>query len=1155
MKKGFLQIGFFVLVAVAFSCGGLPLQAVETFEAKKIVPEKKPGKPETAKEEKKKPEEIPTDVIPSSLGDIQALVIPDAFGTIKEMFRGGKEGAFIFHIQDVHANPEVQQNIAKIAEHINRSYFGNSIEIVAVEGARGDVDLGLLRAVPDERVRRDASQYLISQGILTGGEYYGAHLNAKARVFGVEDGLLYFSNLQAFRDTVHTSRDTQAAVEQFQNALAQLATKMLPPDLQEFYAKQQDYRENKLPLSQYCQYLEKAATPKGVNLEVHPNLKTVLKTIALEKEIDFKKMERQQLQLLGDLQVKGTREQATALVEKSLALRTGKLSSAAYYQFLMEMAAEQKMNPQTQFPEVAKYTQLVQLQTQIQAPVLFQEIKWAEGEIKEKLFAKNEDRELDKIKDELTILVKLRGLGLSRDEWNHFSESEGKYNFAGWRRFVQDEATKLGMQLTIPPEWDRLGTQLTSAKKFYEDALKRDDALAKNLFDEMERRNFKVALLVTGGFHSAALTQQIKAKDISYAVITPRMTRPHDDKLYMALMMGEPTEWEKALGGIPTLAAYSRWESALLETIPAEMRGEIQVAIDQTIRLAIGVVLASLGDPGEIAPILAVLQTDPRVAASNVRAAPVSTTKGQLAIVLEFGPEGKRQTVQVTRAPSTEAGKPMQLAFAPVAPPATPGPVALFQGSPSRAVRNTVGELAPGLISIKGNLEVRSNDQFRDADTKALRSEVQKNSEAFPIEGVPFQVDRDLLAESKLTKEQFQLLLEAAFNADPRKAEILRGIAEQRKGESVVIALLDNAQNLFEDHLGNGFVGVHRGLFAPLAEKPDELKLLLQVGLLHELRHESKPVSEQFDRARPEVQVAFEAAQVPQDVALLFNLAAQAGMKIDLVFLQSLARVVDRASPFFTTLLRVSSALHLPAEMYGPLADPLLLGDRGPTDSETDILFALGLVNQAIDSVQAPTIILDIDEFEKNPGELERLISQIPSERVTPDKKIMVVVTGVGVATADELKNRFLAKAEILSKNERLVNLVVVPRTPDLQPENKAREYAAQIATAVQGRSNIRLFTSEKNYNNFYHLVEAAMEFVHTLFKDLGEIKIIMSKAEFEKVQKVFADFKIDIKALGTVVFEEKENRYILHLPANVVLDGKYMEAIENARKILAKQA
>jgi len=332
------------IVSWSLTFSSFPLYAVET-DPSKIVTERKPGKPPVRTTgDKGDDSKMPTDVIPSSLGDIQALIIPEAFGTIKELFRGSKEGAFIFHIQDVHANMEVQENIAKIVDQVNRTYFDEQVSVVAVEGAKGDVDLGLLRALPDEFVRNETSRYLMRQGLLTGPEYYGVQYQQQARVFGIEDGLLYFDNLSAFRDSIQTSQKTSKAVQQFQRALDVLTENLASPELKDFYAKQLAYEANELPLSQYVQYLQKLSTGIGARIEVHPNIKRVMQAIALEGKINFQRLEGEQLQLIGELQQKGTQGQIAALIQKSLDFRTGRLPSDKYYQYLIETARSQKID-------------------------------------------------------------------------------------------------------------------------------------------------------------------------------------------------------------------------------------------------------------------------------------------------------------------------------------------------------------------------------------------------------------------------------------------------------------------------------------------------------------------------------------------------------------------------------------------------------------------------------------------------------------------------------------------------------------------------------------------------------------------------------------------------------------------------------------------
>lgn len=1136
------------LLSAFLVISGTPLQALET-EPGKIMTDRRPGQPIKPTDKTGKTSKIPADVIPSSLGDIQALMIPEAFGTIREMFRGTKEGAYIFHIQDIHANPEVQQNIAKIIDQINRTYFGGSVEVVAVEGAQGKVQLDWMKSVPVEEAKERTAQYLMRQGLMTGSEYYGVRFQEKGEIFGIENGELYFDNLAAFRDSVRTANTSQTLFNQFETALDRLMQEIASPRLKEFYANKTAFQNNKLPLSQYSVYLNSLAERENLDLSGYPNLTRVIDAVELENKIDFGKLEQEQLQLVGELQQKDDPKLKSDLVQNSLDYRTGRITSPDYYKFLFQSAKKHNIDVKDQFSEVWQYGKLVALQAGIKAPILFQEMEKAEKQIKKPLFVSDEEKKLDQIKEDLQVVLALRSLKLTRDQWSDFLDEPNRFEFWEWRRFVEEESEKAGIALNIDSKWDLLMTQLAAPKKFYEDAVRRDTAIIKNLVTEMADKNTKVAFLITGGFHSHGITRQLKAKNISYAVITPRMRKSYDDSRYMQLMMGETA----------TLSMYSQFENQLSETL-SPFQTEVQAAIDDTLQKALGAILLEASGKEADQEALA-LWLDELGQREDVEINLVSSLPGD-SVEFNFSFKGRTRKILAKRV-STPDGS-LDLDF--TIEEDTGKPLA-FQGGVAPSLRATLGNLPVGVDSVREGVDPAEG-------TPGIRAAVEADSQKISIDGIEFAVDNRLLSESGLTAQEFQTLLSAALQSDPRRAEILQGIREQlqaRGQTNVVLGLLDNAENLFEDHLGNGFIGISKGLTQALAQgliDPDSFETILQVGLVHELRHEAAPLAEQTGANL----LAFEDAQVPQDVALFFSLSASKGIAVNNDSIVALSAVFDRASPFVQAVNRVVTtralALQEGSEVSEYFEIALVNAEAVPDITDVTITGSIGALQKAVIASYSATIVLDLKKLEDNPdqfiADLSSVIDEI-SRKDRPLQPVKVVITDADATTVEtdseiraaltERYNAAIAQASAASR-ERYQGLLArvnfadpVGWTAEIGNE---RAYANKIAQSVQGDSNIRIFSD--NWE-FYSLVEQALAFVQNLFRNTEEITIVMTKAEFERVRAALTALGTEAAAVLLNNVQETPQGYILKLPAEILANSEYMNAIENARRILATQA
>ena len=116
-----------------------------------------------------------------------------------------------------------------------------------------------------------------------------------------------------------------------------------------------------------------------------------------------------------------------------------------------------------------------------------------------------------------------------------------------------------------------------------------------------------------------------------------------------------------------------------------------------------------------------------------------------------------------------------------------------------------------------------------------IKTQVKRNSSQYIINGVTVYLDNDLIEQYASfgfkSKEDF---LEALNNFMIDELS-----AHPPLQKELVISVIDTGESIFEDHLGRGFIGIHRSLFEKLAGLPKTALKLLNVGLKHGLLHEA----------------------------------------------------------------------------------------------------------------------------------------------------------------------------------------------------------------------------------------------------------------------------------------------------------------------------
>jgi len=120
-------------------------------------------------------------------------------------------------------------------------------------------------------------------------------------------------------------------------------------------------------------------------------------------------------------------------------------------------------------------------------------------------------------------------------------------------------------------------------------------------------------------------------------------------------------------------------------------------------------------------------------------------------------------------------------------------------------------------------------------DIGEIKKSVMRDAVRLAIGKTIVFIDNDLIQQHKAFgfegQESFVEFLNDFFTDEISMCPI-----EQEK---LVISVLDTAGYLFEDHLANGFIGIHRSLFEKLGSSPQTARGLLAVGLKHELSHEA----------------------------------------------------------------------------------------------------------------------------------------------------------------------------------------------------------------------------------------------------------------------------------------------------------------------------
>ena len=508
--------------------------------------------------------------LPLNVINISNIHIPEQYGRIENTkYENRAPGIspkqpLIVLIKDAHCNYEAQQNIAKIIESLINNY---NVDLVAIEGAAGTLDLSKFGNFPDNKEKERIITKYVKQGYIPGPEFLNItkYHSLPFNIYGMENEKLYIENLSAFRQTWQNRTITEKFIQKISTVLQTLKDKIYSPNLLNFDSKEHQYKNNELSLTEWTKFLEEHCTLYRVQCtdnEKYRNFNLIRNSISIEKQLDLNKVEQERERLIRYLQKQLPKEELEQLVRISLQFKSGKIPTLAFYEYLENLIRTDSEAPT--LDSLTNYISLLEIQSQISTNQLFTELDLITNEIKSHLFQNKQQQKLDKLTKHINILKKLYRLELNREELEYYNKNKDKFTtkqlLAISKTIVSSKKTPLPHTLSNTSFFEKVDASLIPATNFYKLALERDRALVANVIDKMTKENTKKAIMVCGGFHALGITEILENKDINYVVVTPKITKEQTNNPYLSLMLDEkincqlPIESSHALA-IPELVA------------------------------------------------------------------------------------------------------------------------------------------------------------------------------------------------------------------------------------------------------------------------------------------------------------------------------------------------------------------------------------------------------------------------------------------------------------------------------------------------------------------------------------------------------------------------------------------------------------------------
>jgi len=472
-----------------------------------------------------------------------SITVAQELASPKDTYVNGSKETII-NIQDAHASLSAQHSIIELLENLTKDY---DLNLIALEGAEGPLDVSILRSFPDAGTRRESAEYLMRKGRMSAGEFFSIVSENPIKTYGIEDNDLYKANLSAFKSVISNKvecvRNTIALID----TLRALEPKIYPKDLRELEENSRLHREGTLAFVKHWGFLKDLSEKRKIELIEFENVSKLLETTELESQIDFRKATKERKALIDTLTKTLPKKELERLVLKSLAFKKEEMPMGEFHNYILELAGSMRLDVSS-CPNLVKFADYMNSYERIDLLLLLEEIEKVEAHIRNNIYRNAEEKALSRLSRTLAMTKRLFSVSLTNSDYEFIQANRHLFDRNLISGFIKDSYRKHSLYFDHSYDIDLVFDRLDEAIEFYNIAQKRNNAMIANTIKAMRQNNEQVAALITGGFHSKGLSSIMKEKGLSYMILMPKFDPGEKHKRpYIAVLANKRQQYEELI--------------------------------------------------------------------------------------------------------------------------------------------------------------------------------------------------------------------------------------------------------------------------------------------------------------------------------------------------------------------------------------------------------------------------------------------------------------------------------------------------------------------------------------------------------------------------------------------------------------------------------
>ncbi|MBU9889713.1 MAG: phosphotransferase, partial [Candidatus Omnitrophica bacterium] len=401
---------------------------------------------------------------------------------------------------------------------------------------------------------------------------------------GLEDAALYRENYEALKKVFGAEGVVKQYLDGLEGRLTTLGSKVFSKDLLRMTSEWKKFEKGHRVFMPYVRNLAgESKRVLDVDLESllsqieWPQITRLLVLQQMEKELELAKGIAEKDQLVQFLKAKSTSADLVTAIENFkdqrvsiLRAANGGAATQVKPRDLMEQLVTEAGPKGFRFydyPNFSLYAGYLILKSELDPKGLFAEIQKIFTKILDQLAQVPEQKHLLELYRREELVRKLLNLELTRKDWQEVLAQKDLLAMdtlvAELKAIEKAVSRETGAPLTafetqaVKPEFRSQVMDVQSAAyNFYDAARRREDVFYEKISSVMQKRSLDKAVVITGGFHTDGITELLREHEISYGVLTPRLSENSDENHYRNVMLqSKPRLFEVSYLENPSRAA------------------------------------------------------------------------------------------------------------------------------------------------------------------------------------------------------------------------------------------------------------------------------------------------------------------------------------------------------------------------------------------------------------------------------------------------------------------------------------------------------------------------------------------------------------------------------------------------------------------------